>query len=183
MSYAPLFGYMGVVLSLGLSSFGAAYGTWKSSEGVAFVSSKHPGLALRSMIPIVIAGVLAIYGIIVAVLISCQIPLSLDTYDLAKGFAHLGAGLTCGLTCLAAGFAIGKVGQNSLSSYSDAVSAASCGMSEAIATSGPDAPLLGSTSVPNLGRPVFITMLMSLVFAEAIGLYGLVIALLIIAKA
>eukprot|EP01046_Picozoa_sp_COSAG06_P113935 COSAG06_NODE_60711_length_270_cov_0.596491_1_plen_55_part_10 len=51
---------------------GAAYGTAKAGVGVASMGVLHPDLVMRSIIPIVMAGVLGIYGLIVAVIIYPQ---------------------------------------------------------------------------------------------------------------
>jgi V-type H+-transporting ATPase proteolipid subunit len=54
------------------------------------------------------SGILAIYGLVVSIVISGK--LSARSYTLYRGFAHLAAGLVCGLCGLAAGYAIGIVG-------------------------------------------------------------------------
>merc|ERR1719314_19822 len=61
---------------------------------------------MRSMIPVVMAGVLGIYGLITAVIINGKLD-KLDTYSAYSGYAHFAAGLTVGLSSLAAGLAIG----------------------------------------------------------------------------
>lgn len=48
---------------------GAAYGTAKSGVGIASMGVMHPGLVMKNIIPVVMAGVLGIYGLIVAVII------------------------------------------------------------------------------------------------------------------
>ncbi|KAI4121484.1 MAG: hypothetical protein LQ347_006848, partial [Umbilicaria vellea] len=53
------------------------------------------------------AGIIAIYGLVVSVLISGDLKQQLPLYT---GFIQLGAGLSVGLAGLAAGFAIGIVG-------------------------------------------------------------------------
>jgi F0F1-type ATP synthase membrane subunit c/vacuolar-type H+-ATPase subunit K len=53
------------------------------------------------------AGIIAIYGLVVAVLISNDLTQNMALYT---GFIQLGAGLSVGLAGLAAGFAIGIVG-------------------------------------------------------------------------
>jgi F0F1-type ATP synthase membrane subunit c/vacuolar-type H+-ATPase subunit K len=53
------------------------------------------------------AGIIAIYGLVVAVLISNDLQQNMALYT---GFIQLGAGLSVGLAGLAAGFAIGIVG-------------------------------------------------------------------------
>ncbi len=51
------------------TDIGAAYGTAKSGVGIASMGVMHPGLVMKNIIPVVMAGVLGIYGLIVAVII------------------------------------------------------------------------------------------------------------------
>jgi ATP synthase proteolipid subunit len=53
--------------------------------------------------------VIAVYGLVVSVLIAGSLTPT-EPYSLFGGFIHLGAGLACGMTGLAAGYAIGIVG-------------------------------------------------------------------------
>lgn len=53
------------------------------------------------------AGIVGIYGLVIALVLKNKIG---DNYTLHNGFAHLAAGLTCGLCGLGAGYAIGIVG-------------------------------------------------------------------------
>ena len=53
-----------------LTGFGAAYGTAKSGVGIASMGVMRPELVMKSIIPVVMAGVLGIYGLIIAVIIS-----------------------------------------------------------------------------------------------------------------
>ena len=48
---------------------GAAYGTAKSGTGIAAMSVMRPDLIMKSVIPVIMAGILAIYGLVVSVLI------------------------------------------------------------------------------------------------------------------
>ena len=84
---APFFGFMGVSAALCFASksliednievcllwpyidIGAAYGTAKSGVGIASMGVMNPQLVMRNIIPVVMAGVLGIYGLIVAVII------------------------------------------------------------------------------------------------------------------
>lgn len=50
--------------------FGAAYGTAKSGVGIASMGVMRPELVMKSIVPVVMAGVLGIYGLIIAVIIS-----------------------------------------------------------------------------------------------------------------
>ena len=49
---------------------GAAYGTAKSGVGIAAMAIMKPERIMKSVIPIIMAGIVAIYGVVVAVLIS-----------------------------------------------------------------------------------------------------------------
>merc|ERR1711865_948866 len=55
------------------------------------------GMVMRSIIPVVMAGVLGIYGLITAVIINGHIDPAAK-YSAYSGYAHLGAGLTVGLS-------------------------------------------------------------------------------------
>merc|ERR1719183_2492207 len=68
----------------------------------------RPDLIMRSIIPVVMAGVLGIYGLITAVIINGK--MTAGDYSAYSGYAHLGAGLTVGMSSLAAGLATGIVG-------------------------------------------------------------------------
>lgn len=146
--YAPFFGAMGAVAAISFSALGAAYGTAKSGTGIAAMSILRPELIMKSIIPVVMAGIIAIYGLVVAVLISSGIT---HDYPLYNSFMHLGAGLSVGLSGLAAGFAIGIVG---------------------------DAGVRGTAQQPRL----FVGMILILIFAEVLGLYGLIVALIMFSR-
>lgn len=146
--YTPFFGAMGATAAMAFSALGAAYGTAKSGTGIAAMSVMRPELIMKSIIPVVMAGIIAIYGLVVAALIANSID---SEYDLFKSFCHLGAGLSVGLSGLAAGFAIGVVG---------------------------DAGVRGTAQQPRL----FVGMILILIFAEVLGLYGLIVALILATK-
>ena len=147
---APFFGFMGVTSALVFACFGAAYGTAKSGVGVCAMGVMHPNLIMRSIIPVVMAGVVAIYGLIIAVIVGTNI--NSEGYTSFDGFAHLGAGLSVGLSGLSAGMAIGIVG---------------------------DAGVRATAQQPKL----FVGMILMLIFSEALGLYGLIVALIVQGKA
>merc|ERR1711994_868251 len=111
----------------------------------------RPEAIMKSIIPVVMAGIVAIYGVVVAVLIAGQLQPAGPDYNLFKGFVHLGAGLSVGLSGLAAGYAIGVVG---------------------------DAGVRGTAQQPRL----FVGMILILIFAEVLGLYGLIVAIYLYAK-
>ena len=49
---------------------GAAYGTAKSGVGIASMGVLKPDLIMKSIIPVIMAGILGIYGMIVAVILT-----------------------------------------------------------------------------------------------------------------
>merc|ERR1739845_105870 len=98
----------GVTTAVVFANLGAAYGTAKSGVGICFMGVMRPDMVMRSIIPVVMAGVLGIYGLITAVIINGK--MDSKTYSAYSGYAHLAAGLTVGMSSLAAGLAIGIVG-------------------------------------------------------------------------
>lgn len=149
--YAPFFGVMGATAAMVFSAMGAAYGTAKSGTGIAAMAVMRPEAIMKSIIPVVMAGIIAIYGVVVAVLIAGKLEDARNGYTLYLGFVHLGAGLSVGLSGLAAGYAIGIVG---------------------------DAGVRGTAQQPRL----FVGMILILIFAEVLGLYGLIVAIYLYAK-
>lgn len=61
---------MGIVAALVFGNMGSAYGTAKSGVGICSVSVLKPELMFKSIIPVVMAGILGIYGLIIAVVIA-----------------------------------------------------------------------------------------------------------------
>ncbi|THH09828.1 hypothetical protein EW145_g1730 [Phellinidium pouzarii] len=147
--YAPFFGAMGCTSAIVFTSIGASYGTAKSGVGISAMSVLRPDLMMRCVVPVVMAGIIAIYGLVVSVLISGDLEYKMPLF---RGFVQLGAGLSVGLAGLAAGFAIGIVG---------------------------DAGVRGTAQQPRL----FVGMILILIFAEVLGLYGLIVALIMNGRA
>ncbi|KAF7768556.1 hypothetical protein Agabi119p4_7799 [Agaricus bisporus var. burnettii] len=143
--YAPFFGFAGVSAAMIFSTVGAAIGTAKAGIGIAGLGTFKPELIMKSLIPVVMSGIIAVYGLVVSVLIAGS--LTPNEYPLAAGFVHLGAGVACGMTGLSAGYAIGYVGDSCVRA------------------------LLYESRV-------FVSMVLILIFAEVLGLYGLIVALI-----
>jgi len=148
--YASFFSVMGAAAAMVFTALGAAYGTAKSGTGIAAMAVMRPELIMKSIIPVVMAGIIAIYGLVVAVIIAGDIK-EAPGLSLFKAFCHLGGGLAVGLSGLAAGYAIGIVG---------------------------DAGVRGTAQQPRL----FVGLILILIFAEVLGLYGLIVALIFVTK-
>ncbi|KAL7075416.1 hypothetical protein ACQ4LE_004917 [Meloidogyne hapla] len=108
--YAPFFGSLGVTAAMIFTAAGSAYGTAKSGTGIACMSVARPDLVMKAIIPVVMAGIVAIYGLVVAVIISGKLAVGGKEYTVNAGFSQFAAGLVCGLCGLGAGYAIGIVG-------------------------------------------------------------------------
>jgi V-type H+-transporting ATPase proteolipid subunit len=136
---------MGVASALVFANLGAAYGTAKSGVGIASLGVIDSSKIFKSLIPIIMAGILGIYGVIVAVLLNQDANIAKNGHD---GYKILGAGLSCGLSSLASGLAIGVAGDAGVRAFAQS-------------------------------DGIFVGMILILIFAEAIGLYGLIVAILI----
>ena len=66
------FAGMGMVAGLVFANMGAAYGTAKSGVGICSVAVLKPDLIFKSIIPVVMSGILGIYGLIIAVLLTIK---------------------------------------------------------------------------------------------------------------
>jgi len=114
-------------------------------------------MIFKSLIPIIMAGILGIYGLIVSVIIQAKVQYtSYDkmygtgaqwNYSMFNGFKHLAAGLCCGLSSLAAGLAIGVAGDAGVRA--------------------------------NAAKDIYVGVILMLIFAEALGLYGLIISIVL----
>ena len=148
---ASFFSYIGIACALVFANMGAAYGTAKAGVGICSMGVLKPDLIIKSVIPVIMAGILGIYGLIVAVILIQKTPKTVEEnnkYTYITGFGHLSSGLCCGLSSLAAGFAIG---------------------------------IAGDAGVRALGQQdrIFVGLMLIMIFAEALGLYGMIISLII----
>ncbi|KFH01859.1 vacuolar ATP synthetase [Toxoplasma gondii MAS] len=67
---STFFGFMGITAAMVFSNLGAAYGTAKSGVGISSMGVMRPDLVMRSIIPVVMAGILGIYGLIISIVIN-----------------------------------------------------------------------------------------------------------------
>jgi V-type H+-transporting ATPase proteolipid subunit len=147
------FAYMGIASALVFANLGASYGTAKAGVGISSLGVIDSSKIYRALIPIIMAGILGIYGIIVSVLLNNAIKPEMVTGGTSggqqEGYKYFAAGLCCGLSALAAGLAIGVAGDAGVRAFAQ--------------TDG-----------------IFVGMILILIFAECIGLYGLIIAIIMI---
>lgn len=142
----------GQTMSIALSAIGAAYGTAKSGSGLATAGLTNPGPVTKLTLPVIMAGILSIYGLISSLMINSRVGSFADTgLPLYVAYSHFAAGMCTGLTALAAGLAIGVAG---------------------------DASVKAVAKQPTL----FVVMLIIMIFSEALALYGLIVALILATK-
>lgn len=147
---------------------------------------------MKNVIPIVMAGVIGIYGLIVGVILSQSIVQPSNhrnnVYSTYTGMAHLCAGLCCGFSGLAAGLCIGIVGDYGIRAVGYRASAITLFPS--------DKESAGYSTIPDSEQhhghaggddisgsddqnKLFVGMLIMLIFSEALALYGMIVALIV----
>ena len=193
-SWAPFLGFFGAAMCGILANFGAAWGTWKSGLGLCKMGVNHPGGMIKNLVAIIMAGVLGIYGLIVAIIIAGRITepdnnAGYNTYSQYNGWAHVGAGLTCGLSCLAAGGNIGMIGETGFIATGLRAEGNMARMFRSMPGGkggedgdeggGAAAGVPDTTVVMGDENKLFVGMLIMLIFSEALALYGLIVALIV----
>ncbi|KAF7588717.1 v-type proton ATPase 16 kDa proteolipid subunit 2 [Aspergillus hancockii] len=139
--FAPFFSFAGIAAAMIFGSMGAAYGTAKSGIGIS-----------GSLVPVVMSGIIAVYGLVIAVLIAQDMqPPPTQNMSLYTGFMHLASGLSVGLAGVAAGYTIGIVGDAGVRAYMQQ-------------------------------SRVYVGMILILIFGEVLGLYGLIVGLILNSK-
>ncbi|KAI0971717.1 V-type ATPase [Xylaria arbuscula] len=146
--YASFFGVMGCAASIVFTVIGASYGTAKSAGAIFSSGIIRPDRLMQNTLCAIMAQILSIYGLVASVIIQGDLEEKMPLY---QGFVQFGAGISVGLCGLAAGFAIGIVG---------------------------DAGVRASTQQPRL----YIGMVLILIFAEVLGLYGVVVCVLMLTR-
>lgn len=136
------------------------------------------------------AQILSIYGLVASVIISGGL---VEKMALHTGFLQLGAGLSVGLCGLAAGFAIGIVGDaggayphlflspSDCPFYAKKKVAGPCWFVTRLLANRRTCSIIlvrASTQQPRL----YVGMVLILIFAEVLGLYGVIVSILMLTR-
>ena len=150
---SSFYSYLGMACGVSFATLGSAYGTAKAGKGVVAAGVMKPAQAMKNTLPVIMAGVLGIYGLIIAIVINTSLTAYNDyaIVPLFISYAHLSAGLCTGISSLAAGIAIGIAGN-------------------------------AGARANARNQKLFVVMLLILVFGEALALYGLIIGLILCFK-
>lgn len=169
---------MGVMLCMVLSAWGSAWGTWRAGLGVCYMGVDHVQGIIKNIIPIVMAGVLGIYGLIVSVIVAQAIvpPGDANQYSTYTGYTHLAAGLCCGISCLAAGGTIGILGDIGVRAVGIK---AEGGKKWHWETDEADFQEDRGPTNTESANKLYVGMIIMLIFSEALALYGLIVALIL----
>ena len=114
-----------------------------------------------AMIPVIQAGVLAVYGVIIGYLISKKMNAE-GELSVGDGYRYLSAGLSVGLSCFASGMGMASYLMKMNEKEHFCVRA---GKSE---------------PGPARLKVSYTTFILCLIYLEAIGLYGLIVALFLV---
>merc|ERR1719183_2144195 len=139
----------------------------------------HPGGMIKNLVAIIMAGRIT----------EPDNNMGSNTYSQFNGWARVAAGLTCGLSCLAAGGTIGMIGETGVIATGLRAEGNMARMFRSIpggkGDDGGDEDGGAAGGVPDttvvMGdeNKLFVGMLIMLIFSEALALYGLIVALIV----
>ena len=138
----------GALLAAGLGAAGAAIGIGFSGSAMIGTIAEKPETFSKSMIAVVLAEALGIYGLLASFMILMRLP---SITNAVQGMIALGAGLSIGIAAIGAGIGIAYAGSSMCTSLAEA-------------------------------PETFSKALVSVVLAEALGIYGLLASFMLLMR-
>jgi len=147
------FAALGVAFAIGLSIIGAAWGIFLTGSSISGAAIRAPHIRSKNLISIIFCEAVAIYGIILAIILSSRIKNSEDVdgilYWQLRGACYtlFCTGLTVGIGNMACGVSVGIVGS-------------SCAIADAA------------------NSTLFVKILVVEIFASALGIFAIIVGIL-----
>jgi len=160
-----MYAYLGIAFSLGFSVLGAAWGIFLTGSSIVGASIKSPRITSKNLVSIIFCEAVAIYGVIMAIIMSNKIDGSHEFVIPAEFSVELGNGWQADL--VVAGYCLFSVG------LAVGFSNLFCGVCVGVSGSG---CALGDAQRSEL----FVKMLIVEIFGSALGLFGVIVGIIMV---